>query len=73
MSRSGLCLMSAITLLFGLAQLTSCDDGPVQTIDLVDANGVTMAAVQALHRELRELRTEVARLRSRLEQGRHGR
>jgi hypothetical protein len=48
---------------FGLGR----DTGAIQTIDLVDANGVTMAAVQALHRELRELRAEVAWLRSRLD------
>lgn len=34
-----------------------------RVIDVVDANGVCMASIQALHRRLAEVEAEVARLR----------
>ena len=37
-----------------------------KVINLVDANGVVMVSIQALHRRLRDLETEVAALRARL-------
>ncbi|GAA3754010.1 tail fiber domain-containing protein [Salinactinospora qingdaonensis] len=46
---------------FGLGETTT-------TIPMVDANGVVMVAVQALHRLVTDLREEVAHLRHQLDQ-----
>jgi len=40
-------------------------------IDMVDANGITLVCIQALHRRIAELQEEVTRLRDRLDDGDH--
>jgi hypothetical protein len=43
--------------------------GDDRMINMVDANGVVMVAIQALYRRLHELQAEVAELRASLERG----